>query len=102
MLLLQVKSKHSGVDYNSEIDKIFKFRDDSNLMHCVDKKMDCCCRVYYSSVDLRIPFCDFPVNCARLLPTNKKDGLLDELVSEVCEERRNEAKYWNFVKKDQE
>ena len=52
----EVMLKHRWVNYDNEIDKIFKYHDDNNLMHCVDNKVDCCCRVYYSSVDLRIPF----------------------------------------------
>lgn len=93
--------KHRRVNYDYEIKRIFKYRDDNNLMHCVNNKEDCCCRVFYSAIDLKIPFCDFPNNCARLL-INKENGLLNELVNEICEERREEAKYWNFVKRDQE
>jgi hypothetical protein len=74
-----------------------KFVNDNYLMDCISNKEDCCCKVFY---DNKIPFCELPVYCARLLPTNEEDGILDELVDEICEERKNEAIYWNFVKKD--
>ena len=96
-----IKFKHRRVNYDYEINRIFKYRDDNNLMDCINNKEECCCRVFYSSLDLKIPFCDFPVNCARLL-INKETEELDELVDEICEERREEAIYWNFVKRDQE
>ena len=68
-------------------------------MDCINNREDCCCRVFYSTMDLKIPFCDFAIKCARLLP-NRENGALDELVDEICEERKSEAIYWNFVKKD--
>lgn len=95
------KNKHRNDNYNYEIKRMFKYRDDNYLMDCISPIEDCCCRVFYSTMDLKIPFCDIAIKCARLLPTNKENGMLDELVNEVCEERKSEAVYWNFVKKDQ-
>ena len=39
---------------NFEINRMFKYRDDNNLMDCISSKEDCCCRVFYSSTDFRI------------------------------------------------
>ena len=93
--------KHQGFNYDCEIKRIFKYRDGNNLMHCVNDKRYCCCRVFYSTMVVKIPFCDFPANCGRLLIDKKKEEL-DEMVGEICEERRSEAIYWNFVKRDQQ
>ena len=73
-----------------------KFCNDNNLTDCISNKKDCCCKVFYNN---KIPFCDFPNNCAHLL-INKEKEMLDELVNKICEERKSEAIYWNFVKKD--
>ena len=75
-----------------------RFVNDNYLTDCIGNKEDCCCKVFY---DNRILFCEFPAYCARLL-INKKTEELEELVDEICEERRNEVIYWNFVKRDQE
>ncbi|TKJ27469.1 MAG: hypothetical protein CEE42_02095 [Promethearchaeota archaeon Loki_b31] len=81
-----------------EIKRMAKFVNDNYLTDCIGNKENCFCKVFY---DNRILFCEFPAYCARLL-INKENGLLNELVDEICEERREEAIYWNFVKRDQE
>lgn len=68
-------------------------------MDCINNREDSCCRVFYSTMDFKIPFCDFPAKCARLL-INKEREVFDELGDEICEERKSEAIYWNFIKKD--
>jgi len=75
-----------------------KFVNDNYLADCISNKEDCCCKVFYNN---KIPFCEFPAYCARLL-INKEKEELDELVNDICEERKSEAIYWNFVKRDQE
>jgi len=75
-----------------------KFVNDNYLTDCISNKEDCCCKVFY---DNKIPFCDFPAKCGRLL-INKEKEALEDLVNIICEERKSEAIYWNFVKKDQE